>query len=204
MNERMPESILDVAKRVDEFFMGTSPIHQAMQRLAKTLGEMQIPFAVAGAMAANVYGHRRTTADVDILIRRDDLQRFKQQHLGLGWVDKFAGSKNFRDAVCNVNIDALIVGEFPGDGLPKPVAFPPPEEVTEIAKDGIPYVSLKTLLELKLACGMTAAHRPRDLDDVIQLIRNNQLPLDYAESLNPYVADKFRELWQAAQITDDY
>ncbi len=200
----MPESMLDVAKRVDEFFMGTSPIHEAMQRLAKTLGEMQIPFAVAGAMAANAYGHRRTTADIDILIRRDDLQRFKQRHLGLGWVDKFEGSKNFRDAVCNVNIDALIVGEYPGDGLPKPVAFPSPEAVVEIAKDGIPYISLKTLLELKLASGMTATHRPRDLDDVIQLIRNNRLPLDYVESLNPYVADKFRELWRAAQITDDY
>lgn len=196
--------MLEIAKRVDEFFMGTSSIHQAMQRLAKTLGEMQIPFAVAGAMAANAHGHRRTTADVDILIRRDDLQRFKQRHLGLGWVDKFEGSKNFRDAVCNVNIDALIVGEYPGDGLPKPVAFPPPEDVVEIAKDGIPYISLKTLLELKLACGMTAAHRMQDLADVMKLIDANRLPLDYAESLNPYVADKFRELWQAAQITDDY
>ena len=38
-------------------------------------------------------------------------------------------------------------------------------------EDGIPYVSLKTLMELKLACGMTTAHRPRDFDDVIQLIR---------------------------------
>ena len=199
----MPQSILEVVKRVDQFFMGTSPIHAAMQRLAKTLGEMQIPFAIAGAMAANAHGHRRTTADVDILIRREDLNRFKQQYLGLGWVDKFEGSKNFRDAVCNVNIDALIVGEYPGDGLPKPVAFPPPEDVAELAEDGIPYVSLKTLLELKLASGMTAAHRPRDFDDVIQLIRVNQLPLDYADALNSYVADKYRELWQAAQIDED-
>jgi hypothetical protein len=130
----MPESILDIAKRVDQFFMGTSPIHQAMQRLTTT----------------------------------------------------------------------LIVGEYPGDGLPKPVAFPPPEDVVEIAGDGIPYISLKTLLELKMASGMTAPHRPRDLDDVIQLIRANRLPLDYGESLNPYVADKFRELWQAAQIVEDY
>ena len=200
----MPESMLEVAKRVDEFFMGTSAIHQAMERLAKTLGEMKIPFAVAGAMAANAYGHRRTTADVDILIRRDDLQRFKQQHLGLGWVDKFEGSKNFRDAVCHVNIDVLIVGQYPGDGLPKPVAFPPPEAVAQIAKDGIPYISLKTLLELKLASGMTAAHRIQDLADVIKLIDVNRLPLDYAQSINPYVADKFRELWQAAQIVDEY
>jgi hypothetical protein len=200
---RMPQSILEVAKRVDQFFMETSPIHSAMQRLAKTLGEMQIPFAVAGAMAANAHGHRRTTADVDILIRREDLDRFKQRHRGLGWVDKFEGSKNFRDAACNVNIDVLIVGEYPGDGLPKPVAFPAPEDVAATGEDGIPYVSLKTLLELKLASGMTAPHRMQDLADVMNLIRVNQLPLDYAESLHPYVAGRFRDLWQTAQIDDD-
>ena len=196
-------SLLEIAKRADEFFMGTSPIHAAMQRLAKTLDEMEIPFAIAGAMAANAHGHRRTTADVDILIRREDLDRFKLQHLGRGWVNKFEGSKNFRDAVSNVNIDALIVGEYPGDGLPKPVAFPPPEDVAEKDEDGIPFVSLKVLLELKLASGMTAGHRPRDFDDVIQLARMNQLPLDYADSLDPYVADKFRKLWEAAQVDED-
>jgi hypothetical protein len=174
-----------------------------MQRLAKTVSEMKIRFAIAGAMAANAHGHRRTTVDIDILIRREDLQRFKRQHLGLGWVDKFEGSKNFRDAVCNVNIDVLIVGEYPGDGLPKPVPFPPPEDVAETGDDGIPYVSLKTLLELKLASGMTAAHRLQDLADVMKLIGVNRLPLNYAELLNPYVADKFRELWQAAQVDED-
>ncbi len=200
----MAESILKVAARADQFFMGTSNIHQAMQRLTKALGEMKISFAIAGAMAANAHGHRRTTEDIDILIRREDLARFKQQHLGLGWVDKFTGSKNFRDVVCNVNIDALLVGEYPGDGLPKPVSFPPPEIVAEFDADGLPYVSLKTLLELKLACGMTAAHRPRDLDDVIQLIRINRLPCEMAEQLNPYVTDKFLELWKAAQVKEDY
>ncbi len=200
----MGDTILDVAKRADAFFMKRSPIHDAMRRLAKTLAEMEIPFAIAGAMAANAHGHQRTTADVDILIRREDLQRFKEQHIGLGWVDKFEGSKNFRDTINNVSIDALMVGEFPGDGLPKPVAFPEPELVVEYRDEGIPYVSLKSLLELKLASGMTAAHRPRDLDDVIQLIRANQLSATYAGQLNPYVGDKFRELWQAAQIEEEY
>lgn len=199
-----PRSLLDVARRADEFFMHKSPIHDAMRRLTKTLGEMQIPFAVAGAMAANAHGHVRTTADVDILIRQEDLTRFKKQHFGLGWVEKFEGSKNFRDTISNVNIDTLIVGQYPGDGLPKPVAFPAPEDVSEILEDGIPFVSLKTLLELKLACGMTVSHRPRDFDDVIQLVRVNELPLEFTESLNPYVADRFRELWNAAQIDDDF
>ncbi len=200
----MSESILDVARRADLFFMEKSPIHDAMRRLTKTLSEMQIPFAIAGAMAANAHGHKRTTDDVDILIRREDLQRFKAAHIGLGWVDKFEGSKNFRDTINNVNIDALIAGEFPGDGRPKPVAFPMPESAAVDLKEGIPYISLPTLLELKTACGMTTAHRPRDFDDVIQLIRANQLTLEYADQLNPYIRDKYRELWHAAQVEEEY
>ena len=196
--------MLDIAKRADEFFMGTSPIHQAMARLTKTLGEMNIPFAIAGAMAANAHGHHRTTADIDILISRENLQRFKEAHLGRGWVDKFEGSKNFRDAVAGVNIDTLLVGDFPGDGLPKPIAFPDPKSIESTMVEGIPYITLPTLLELKLTSGMTAAHRPRDLDDVIQLIRVNQLAEDFGKQLNPYVADKYRELWKLAQVVEDY
>lgn len=184
--------------------MEKSPIHETMRRLASALGEMQIPFAIAGAMAANAHGHKRTTADVDILIRREDLDRFKAKHIGLGWVDKFEGSKNFRDAVTGVNVDALLVGGYPGDGLEKPVSFPPPETVAEVDDEGLPFISLKALLELKLASGMTTNHRPRDFDDVIQLITINQLAEDYAAELNAYVADKFRELWRAAQVDEDY
>ena len=200
----MTESILQVAKRADQFFMESSPIHETMRRLSKTLNEMNIAFAIAGAMAANAHGHKRTTSDVDILIRGEDLKRFKERWIGLGWLDKFEGSKNFRDAVTNVNVDALIVGEFPGDGLPKPVSFPEPESVSEHRDDGIPFITLKTLIELKLASGMTAAHRPRDLDDVIQLIRINKLRADYSDTLNPYVAVRFTELWQAAQVNEEY
>lgn len=200
----MSFSILEAARRVDLFFMQASPIHAAMRRLTTTLNEMRIPFAVAGAMAANAHGYYRTTADINILIRREDLRRFKEHCSGLGWVDMFKGSKNFRDTVNNVNIDTLIVGEFPGDGRSKSVVFPPPESVAEVQQDGIPFVSLKCLLELKLASGMTAAHRFQDLADGISVIRVNTLPLEYAATLDSLVADRFRDLWHAAQVNDDY
>ena len=200
----MVRPILDVARQTDLFFMNQSPIHETMNRLAKALGEMDISFAIAGAMAANAHGHRRTTEDVVILIREEDLLRFKQRWLGLGWTDKFEGSRNFRDAVTNTNVDTLIVGQYPGDGLPKPISFPAPELVSERNEVGLPIIRLQTLIELKLASGMTASHRPRDLDDVIQLIRIRQLPISYSESLNPYVRSKFLELWQAAQVNEDY
>ena len=47
----MTETILQVAKRADQFFMETSPIHETMRRVSKTLNDMQISFAIAGAMA---------------------------------------------------------------------------------------------------------------------------------------------------------
>lgn len=60
-------SLTQVAQRADDFFMGVSPIHQAMRRLCDAMNQLQIPFAIAGAMAANAHGHRRTTADINIL-----------------------------------------------------------------------------------------------------------------------------------------
>ncbi len=200
----MKPTMLEIAKQADLFFMGKSPIHDTMQRMSSTLREMNIPFAIAGAMAANVYGHRRTTVDVDVLMRREDLQRFKEKWLGRGWIDVFEGSKGFRNTETNVKVDVLLTGDFPGDGLNKPVAFPDPESVAKLRDDGLPYLSLPTLIELKLASGMTAVHRPRDLDDVIQLIRINKLPIEYVEHLNPYVRKKFNEMWHAAQVEEDY
>lgn len=198
------DTMLEIAKRVDAFMMERSPVHDTMRRLAEALTELDIPFVIAGAMAANAHGHRRTTADVDVLMRREDLARFKERWIGLGWVDLFEGSKGFRDVMNGVKVDVLIVGDYPGDGKAKPVSFPTPESVRDVRDENLPYLNLKTLLELKIASGMTAAHRLQDLADAIQLIRINALPRHYAEQLNPFVRDKFAELWRAAQVTEDY
>ena len=61
---------------------------------------------------------------------------------------------------------------------------------------------LPRLLELKLASGMTAPHRLRDLADVIELIRVNALGEELADSLHTYVREKYLELWRAAQVSD--
>jgi hypothetical protein len=74
------------------------------------------------------------------------------------------GSKAVRDTINNVKIDFLLTGDYPGDGKPKPVAFPDPSAA---AIEGEKYrvVSLPRLVELKLAYGMTAPHRLQDLAD---------------------------------------
>lgn len=189
-----------ILDRVGEFFMKRSPQHEAMRRIATELNALGIPYAIAGAMAVNAHGHHRTTEDVDLLMTREGLAAFKAVWLGRGWVEVFPGSKGMRDAVCKVKIDVLIVGEYPGDGKPKPVAFPDPS-VAEPSDEGWPVLPLPTLITLKLASAMTSPHRPRDYDDVIQLIRANHLGEDFG--VHAYVADKYREMWRLAQVSED-
>ena len=85
-------------------------------------------------------------------------------------------------------------GAFPGDGRPKPLAFPDPAEAA-IPIDGIPYLRLPRLVELKLASGMTGGvARLKDFEDVVELIRLLDLTEAFAAELHPYVQDKYVEL----------
>ena len=61
---------------------------------------------------------------------------------------------------------------------------------------------LPKLIELKLASGISAPHRLRDLADVLELVRCARLGRELAEALDPSVREKYFELWQAAQVSD--
>jgi len=60
-------------------------------------------------------------------------------------------------------------------------------------------LTLEKLIELKLASGMTAPHRLKDLADVQELIKVENLTADFAEKLNPFVREKFLELQKAVE-----
>jgi hypothetical protein len=188
-------------ERAEAFFMKGGAVHQCAVELAERLKRENIPYAIAGAMALGAHGYERTTADVDLLITRDGLARFKRAYLGRGYVEKFPGSKGMRDTATGVLIDVVLAGDFPGDGLPKPVAFPEPEGAS-IQGERFRILTLPKLIELKLASGMTAPHRLRDLADVLELVRAAHVPRELAEALDPYVRAKFAELWEAAQTTE--
>jgi hypothetical protein len=173
-------------------------VHRTLQKIATKLSELGIPYAVAGGMALFEHGYRRFTEDVDILVTRDGLRAIHKHLDGLGYVRPFERSKNLRDAELGVRIEFLIAGDFPGDGKPKPVAFPDPA-AANVELDNISYLSLSRLIELKLASGMSSQHRLRDLADIQELIKTRSLPRDFADQLHPYVREKFSELWSLAQ-----
>jgi hypothetical protein len=182
----------------DRHFRHESGVFKAMRKIARRLDDLGIPYAVAGGMALDAHQFRRLTIDVDILVTREDLRTIHERLDGLGFLPPFSGSKNLRDTDSGVRIEFLVAGEFPGDGKPKPVAFPHPADVA-VEIDGIRFVSLPALVELKLASGMTNLGRLKDLADVIELIKARDLPAQFADELNPYVRDKYLELWRGIQ-----
>jgi hypothetical protein len=188
-------------ENAEGFFMKTGKVHQAALALSRRLDAESIPYAIVGAMALGAHGYERVTSDVDLILRREGLASFKLAYLGRGYAEKFPGSKGLRDTENGVPIDVLIAGEFPGDGLPKPVAFPDPAAAS-VEGERFRILSLPGLIDIKLASGMTAPHRLKDLADVLELIRAVKLPAEFAERLDPYVRDKYSELWRAAQIED--
>jgi len=169
--------------------MGQSKVHKALTQLTERLASLDIPYAIVGALALNAYGYMRATVDVDVLLTSEGLQRLKDAAVGRGYLERFPGSRGLRDAARGVDIDFVLAGEYPGDGLEKPVSFPDPGECA-VRGESFSLVSLSTLVELKIASGMTAPHRLRDLADVIELIRANRLAPEYAEELVPCVRKK--------------
>jgi len=185
-------------EQASQFFMRTDPVHQTLRSITAKLQQLNVPYAVVGGMALVAHGYDRTTVDVDILLTPQGWADAIAQLEGLGYVRPFAGSKNLRDTTTGVRIEFLLTGGFPGDGKPKPVSFPDPATVA-VDLDGIKYLGLPRLVELKIASGMTNPGRLKDLGDVQQLIKVLNLPAEFGESLNPYVREKFAELWAGVQ-----
>jgi hypothetical protein len=189
----------EILSESEAFFMQAGKVHRTLQRLAQSLQREGIPYALVGGMALNLWGYTRETVDVDILLTPEGLAAMRERLVGRGYLAAFPGAqKSFRDPETQVKIEALTTGEFPGDGQPKPVAFPDPNEAS-IDRDGYRLIRLEKLIELKLASGLSAPHRLRDLADVQDLIVALKLPLALGDELDESVRGEYRRLWEAAQ-----
>lgn len=179
------------------FFRGEGMVNDALHRLVADLERNGIEYAVIGAVALNQHGYRRFTEDIDILLSREGLAAFREKLVGLGYRPAFEGAtKRFRTTEENVPVEVITEGEYPGDGLPKEIVFPAPEAFAEVI-DGVKTVKLAKLIELKLASGMTAPDRLKDLADVQELIKLRSLEADFASNLAVSVRAKFIELAEA-------
>lgn len=201
------ETLSSTSATFDEglkFFAGKGMVNNALTQIIRKLNELEIDCAVIDAVALNQHGYRRFTEAIDLLLTKEGLERFHRELVGLGYRPAFEGSqRQFRSTAENVRVEIITAGEYPGDGRPKPVRFPNPSEaISEI--DGIKTITLEKLVELKLASGMSAPHRLKDLADVQELIKVKALSSDFAHKLDPSVREKYLELQHAVAQAPDF
>jgi len=193
------KSFIDLYEEGLRYFMGHGTLNKTLAQLTGDLREHGIDYMVIGAVALMAHGYPRFSEDINLVLTPEGLETFHQELIGLGYVAAFPGAKKrLRSTKDGISIDVMISGEYPGDGKPKPVSIPEPATAsTEI--DGIQVVTFEKLVELKLASGMTASDRLKDLADVQELIKIRALQKDFAERLDPYVRDKFLELCESVK-----
>lgn len=194
-----PVEMYEEARR---YFMRKGRLNKTLARLASDLRDHGINYAVIGATALLAHGYPRLTEDIDLLMTREDLEKFHSELIGRGYAPAFPGArKRLRSTVDGVSIEVMTTGEYPGDGKPKPVSMPDPVTAsTEI--DGIRFLTLEKLIELKLASGISAPDRLKDLADVQELIKIKNLDADFANKLDPYVRAKYVELQTAVKNSE--
>src|SRR2546421_12770114 len=192
-------SIHEVYAEGLRYFMGEGTLQGTLAQVSSDLKRHGIDYMVIGAVALLAYGYPRFTEDIDLVMTREGLEAFHRELIGLGYVPAFQGAKKrLRSTRDGVPIEVILTGEYPGDGKPKPVSFPVPAR-SSIEIDGVRVVTLEKLIELKLASGMTAPDRLKDLADVQELIKARGLTEGFAATLNPYVREKFLELCRAVE-----
>jgi len=192
-------SVHDVYAEGLRYFMGQGNLHGALAQLASDLKQQGIDYMVIGAVALLAHGYPRFTEDIDLVMTPEGLEAFHQNLVGLVYLPAFQlACKNLRSTRDGVSIEVLTSGEYPGDGQPKPVSFPIPANAS-VEIEGVRIVTLEKLIELKLASGMTAPDRLKDLADVQELIKIRELTSDFAKQLHPYVREQYLLLCEAVE-----
>ncbi len=195
---RERDSFWDALQAGSQFFVQEGNVYQTLRRLVERLRDEGLVYALIGGMALVAHGYRRFTEDVDVLMTAEDLEQFRERLVGRGYRPAFTGArKAFRDVESGVRIEVVTTGEFPGDGKPKRVQFPDPSDA-RFNQDGVWLITLEKLIELKLASGLSAPHRLKDLSDVQDLIIQLKLPRDFALRLDESVRVEYEQLWQNA------
>ena len=192
-------SVQEVYAEGLRYFMGEGRLNNALVQVTSDLKEHGIDYMVIGAVALLAHGYPRFTEDIDLVLTPAGLEAFHRELIGLDYRPAFPGAKKrLRSSTDGVTIEIMTTGEFPGDGKPKPVSIPEPSTAS-VEIDGIRIVTFEKLIELKLASGMTAPHRLKDLADVQELIKIRGLGPEFSEQLDPYVREKFLELYETVR-----
>jgi hypothetical protein len=195
------ETVLLPTTLWDRYVMSLDDVANRLDRITKALEEASVPYALVGGQAVALWVSTkdpeavRTTKDVDILLRREDLPqaRAAAQAVGLEYFEVIGvgmfletADRNPRKAVRLLWAGEKVKAEYP---LPSPSL-----DETLVRQTGRAVVSLRDLVCMKLM-----ANRDRDrthLRDMIEVGLFGRemlegLPDELATRLDTLLADPF-------------
>lgn len=138
--------------------------HKLAGELRSLCRKIGVHPVVIGGLAVSHHGYARFTADVDVLVSRDEAatlyRRLKSEP---GW-KRYA--EGFKNTVFNVALDVCVEGERTSPSSTE--VFPSPKEVRTLRVRPLPVIGLAELIALKVKSG-----RARDDADVVELFKRH-------------------------------
>jgi hypothetical protein len=135
------------------------------EELARLCREAGVRPLVVGGLAVNHHGYMRFTADVDILVAREEaVPLYRRLKAEPGWKRHAEGFKN---TFVDVGLDICVEGERTSPGSAE--EFPAPAELRKVDVRPLPVPALAELIALKVMSG-----RARDDADVVELLKRHR------------------------------
>ncbi|MGB6066117.1 MAG: hypothetical protein WBG50_15055 [Desulfomonilaceae bacterium] len=151
--------------------------------ICRDFKECGIDYCVIGSQAVRCHNYLRYGDDIDILVSRDSYPRIEDFLIGNGYSRRPGSDRHLYLELLagRIPLDIYVEGDHRDDGVPLPNP-----RASRIKCLGRWYASLPLLIALKI--------RADDLGDVFQMIEENELSKDFADSLEPDVREKFSEM----------
>jgi hypothetical protein len=179
--QRMEDSVLNVRRR--------------LERASAALVAAGVPFAVVGGNAVAAWvatvdeGAVRATRDVDLMIRRPDLERMREVLEGAGFVYSHVARMDLfldhADARATDAIHLVFAGEVVS--ADNPVANPDIEGAVML--NGSPTIALQSLVEMKLT-----AWRRKDQVHLVDMIQLRLLDESWLDRVPAALRGRLQEL----------
>jgi hypothetical protein len=183
------ESLLERMVRAAE------KVRDRLLRAARALEDARIPYAVVGGNAVAAWVARvdesavRNTQDVDIVLRRADLEAAKQAMAGAGFVYRHVkGVAMFLDGPSARARDAVHI-VFAGEKDRPEYLLPVPDVGDAESTTGFRLMTLESLVRMKLT-----SYRRKDQVHLLDLIDVGLVDERWLARLRPELAARLKEL----------
>lgn len=183
----------DVLDRMAE---AVEKIKDRLRRAASALDSAGVPYAVVGGHAVGSWVARtnpvavRTTADVDILLDRRDLETAKEALAVAGFhFCHVAGVSFFQDGP-NAKFEDSVHLVFAGEKIRDEYALPAPSvEESDAAPEAFRVIGFQALVRMKLT-----SYRLKDRVHLQDMLRLELLDETWMEKVPPSLAPRMREV----------